>query len=38
MKNYKKLLLTAAALVFASSSFAAEKLTIGTEGAYPRST
>ncbi|MBF0675120.1 ABC transporter substrate-binding protein [Pseudomonas sp.] len=35
MKNYKKLLLTAAALVFASSSFAAEKLTIGTEGAYP---
>src|SRR5690606_38475506 len=35
MKNYKKLLLTAAALVFASSSIAAEKLTIGTEGAYP---
>ncbi len=35
MKNYKKLLLTAAALVFATSSIAAEKLTFGTEGAYP---
>ncbi|WP_079201873.1 ABC transporter substrate-binding protein [Pseudomonas sp. CC6-YY-74] len=36
MHNYKKILLTAAAtLAFASSVVAAEKLKIGTEGAYP---
>lgn len=36
MKNYKKLLLTAAAtLVLSTSALAADKLRIGTEGAYP---
>ena len=36
MYNYKKILLTTAAtLVFASSVAAADKLKIGTEGAYP---
>jgi lysine-arginine-ornithine-binding protein len=36
MKNYKKILLVAAAtLVFGASAMAAEKLKIGTEGAYP---
>jgi polar amino acid transport system substrate-binding protein len=36
MYNYKKILLTTAAtLVFASSVTAADKLKIGTEGAYP---
>ncbi|BAU77079.1 ABC transporter substrate-binding protein [Metapseudomonas furukawaii] len=36
MKNYKKILLAAAAtLAFGSSAIAAEKLKIGTEGAYP---
>ncbi|CAD5105905.1 ABC transporter substrate-binding protein [Zestomonas carbonaria] len=36
MMNYKKILLAAAAtLAFGSSAFAAEKLRIGTEGAYP---
>lgn len=36
MKNYKKILLVAAAsLSFATTSFAVETLKIGTEGAYP---
>ncbi|MGV8841874.1 MAG: ABC transporter substrate-binding protein [Pseudomonas sp.] len=36
MKNYKKILLVAAAtLAFSVSTMAAEKLKIGTEGAYP---
>lgn len=36
MKNYKKLLLTAAAaLVLSTGTAAADKLRIGTEGAYP---
>jgi len=36
MKSYKKILLTAAAsLIIGTQAFAAEKLRIGTEGAYP---
>ena len=36
MKNYKKILLAAAAtLAFGTSAVAADKLKIGTEGAYP---
>ena len=36
MQNYKKILLAAAAtLAFGSSAMAAEKIKIGTEGAYP---
>src|SRR5690554_3448388 len=36
MKNYKKILLAAAvSLIFTGSALAAEKLRIGTEGAYP---
>ena len=36
MQNYKKILLAAAAtLAFAGSAMAAEKLKMGTEGAYP---
>ncbi|WP_162950756.1 transporter substrate-binding domain-containing protein, partial [Pseudomonas aeruginosa] len=36
MKNYKKILLAAAAtLAFALDASAADKLRIGTEGAYP---
>lgn len=36
MQNYKKILLAAAAtLAFSASAMAAEKLKIGTEGAYP---
>ncbi|WP_277053091.1 ABC transporter substrate-binding protein [Zestomonas thermotolerans] len=36
MMNYKKILLAAAAtLAFGSGAFAAEKLKLGTEGAYP---
>ncbi len=39
MKSYKKILLTAAvSLVLGAQAFAAEKLRIGTEGAYPPST
>lgn len=35
MHNYQKVLLAAAALAFASTAMAAEKIKIGTEGAYP---
>ncbi|RJG13054.1 amino acid ABC transporter [Pseudomonas cavernicola] len=35
MKNYKKILLVAAALAFGTGAVAADKLKIGTEGAYP---
>ena len=36
MKSYKKILLTAAAtLMLGANAFAADKLRIGTEGAYP---
>lgn len=39
MKNYKKILLAAAAtLAFGTHAVAADKLKIGTEGAYPPST
>ena len=36
MQNYKKILLAAAAtLAFGTSAVAADKLKLGTEGAYP---
>ncbi|MET1079633.1 MAG: ABC transporter substrate-binding protein [Pseudomonas sp.] len=35
MKNYKKILLAAAILAFGTGANAADKLKIGTEGAYP---
>ncbi len=35
MQNYKKILLAAAILAFGTSAVAADKLKIGTEGAYP---
>ncbi|HSC85305.1 MAG TPA: ABC transporter substrate-binding protein [Pseudomonas sp.] len=35
MQNYKKILLAAAILAFGTSAIAADKLKIGTEGAYP---